>query len=105
MMGDDVAASPFFRDLGLDMLRHISPRMIVRWPLAPWNESSVKACPRIYQILAKTHRLLPSAVNRAVAIHMHNVPMDVAWDWVRGTPPDAGVFFLDANVVQFCVLE
>jgi hypothetical protein len=105
MAGDDVALTPFFRDLKIDLSAHISPRMIVRWPLVPWNASSWSICPKTYQVIGKTRRVLPSAVHRAVGIHMHHVPMDVAWEWVRGTAERAGVYFADPNAVQFCNME
>jgi hypothetical protein len=103
MAGDDVALTPFFRDLNIDLTKHVSTRMIVRWPEHP--QSAFDICPRNYYILPKHQALIPSPIHRAVGIHMHHIPMNLSWDLVRNTPADAGLWFQSPNNVRFCVFD
>jgi hypothetical protein len=105
---DDVALSVLFERLGIDMMRYQTSKFIVTWPnhmldvIFQKKWSSVAKCPKAYHLYPGCKGLKPGYAWTAASIHMHKVPMELAWKVLSETPLDYGVFFPEPNTPTFC---
>jgi len=105
---DDVALSPFLKELGVDIMTFQSHRFIVTWPnsenkiIYDKEYHKVKPCPEFYHLFQGGKGLKPCPARLAASIHMHKVPMDEAYSLLGQTPEDFAITYLDPNTPTFC---
>jgi hypothetical protein len=105
---DDVALSVLFERMGIDMTSYQTSKFIVTWPnhmldvIFQKRWSAVAKCPQTYRLCPGCKGLAPGYARTAASIHMHKVPMELAWKVLSETPLDYGVYFPEPNTPTFC---
>jgi hypothetical protein len=100
---DDVAIGHFLPRLGWNVTDYQMSRFMPYWPLVKVNWDSVEACPPNYLLFPNAMPLRPTPCRRLIAVHMHEVPMDVAYQEYHEGPECIG-FFAGAPFTSFCRL-
>ena len=108
---DDVALSPFLNELGVDIMKFQSNQFIVTWPntendiILKRKYENVRQCPISYQLYSGSVGLKPCPARTAASIHMHRVPMNMAYEILRQTPENFAVTYLNPNTPTFCKIN
>ncbi|KAK8886860.1 hypothetical protein M9Y10_037893 [Tritrichomonas musculus] len=108
---DDVALTPFFQGLGLNVMDYQTNKFIVTWPLTQTDVilkkkyAEVKDCPPYYQLYEGGPKLLPCPAHTAASVHFHRVPMNLVHRIIQETPPNFAVYFPDPNTPLFCKMD
>ena len=107
-VGDDVALTKYLEAKGFHIIDWQSPRFIVTYPNTELDiilnnqTQDIEPCSNGYKLSPFLQELFTGRPKTAVAIHMHRVPMNIAWKVLKQTPENFGVTFLNPNSPKFC---
>jgi hypothetical protein len=107
-IGDDVYMPHFFRIFGLNVESYQTSQFIVTFPNKQLDVvlnkefDRVDACPSGYSLYWGAKPLVPGLVHRAASIHMHTIPMDLAYKVLQEAPDDFAVTFPNSDTPTFC---
>jgi hypothetical protein len=85
LIGGEVFMSYFFRTFGLNVESYQTSQFIVMFPTTQLDIvlkkefNKVRACPSGYSLYSGAIPFVPGLVHRAASIHMHTIPMDLAY--------------------------
>ena len=105
---DDVALAPFLENQGIQVEKFMSNKFIVTWPntqtdvILNKDYGQVFKCPQAYRLFSQATPMKPCPCRTAASIHMHRIPMNLAWEVLQKTPEDFAVTYLDPNSPRFC---
>ena len=113
---DDVALTPFFNKLGINLTEFQTNKFVVTWPNSEFDMNLIvlqrykevkmlKLCPPYYKLYSDGQELYPGQASKAASIHMHRIRMNESRLLIDLTPLNYGIFFEDPNTPHFCTLS
>jgi hypothetical protein len=101
--GEDVAIGHFLPRLGWNVTDYQMSRFVPYWPLGKPDWGTVEKCPENYTLFHGAMPLKPTPCKRLIGIHMHEIPMDVAYQKYRECPEEIGII-TNSPFTRFCRL-
>jgi hypothetical protein len=107
-LADDVFMPRWFSEFGLSVENYQTNQFIVTFPnsqleiVLDKQFNLTSQCPTGYRLFGGAKPLVPGRVHNAASIHMHKVPMDLAYRVLLESPEDFAVTFPNPNTPVFC---